>query len=159
MANLSLLRIRLLVMHSLSFCPLPLHNIYPSLCLINMSLLWTPCVHIYVCFVGVAAFSANSSAAKGPTKKLFRGTRSGTSAEMQRTTFGVCPFRGLGRGSKNRAFLVFVCVYVCIRLWNPIDFLLYRTAHGFWVKKFFWHGLWIDQRGLCIRTPSWSKIR
>ena len=55
-------------------------------------------VHIYVCFVGVAAFLADSSTVEGLTKKLFLGTRSGTAAEMQWTIFGVCPFRGLGRG-------------------------------------------------------------
>ena len=66
--------------------------------------------------LGVAAFLANNSAAEGPTKKSFRGTRSGATAEMQRTTFGVCPFRGLGRGSKNRVFFLYVCVCVCARV-------------------------------------------
>ena len=83
------------------------------------------------------AFLANNSAAEGPTKKSFRGTRSGAAAEMQRTTFGVCPFRGWAGGQKIMCFLC-VCVYVCGHrnaIVIPIDFLIYRTDHGVCIEN------------------------
>lgn len=49
-------------------------------------------------FVGVAEFLASSSSAKGLTKQLCWDTRTGKVVEMQRTTYAVCQFRGVGRG-------------------------------------------------------------